>query len=387
MTRLFGRLLLLVLAVFLASCGGEKKPGGDDKSSGSLFKKALQKPVGVTTAVAIAREVPLVITRDGKSEASDRYQAKAPGRVKVQKVLVEEGARVQPGDPLVSFKDETLALRLNLAQAEVREAEAGLAVSGPSERSQAPANQVQNPEEGEAPQNAEGNGENLNAGEARRELYQAQLDRAKAQQELYEKLNDFSELNSPIAGIVGRIEVGEGSEAVEDQVILEVVKLDPVSFVFKMPVDQVGAMERGGEIVVKFASFAGQEFPGEVGTIGTEGGSSNGGIEVKLKLANPDLTLKTDLQGTVEIRTAARRKIVSVPEAAVVKTERSAYVYKLSGEKAQRVAVDLGTSNGGQVEIEKGIVDGDTIIVSAEEGMDALSDGAPVEVQATRAEK
>jgi RND family efflux transporter MFP subunit len=388
MTQAFGRLFLVAVAALLVSCGGGEKARDDDKPTDSLFKKALRKPLGVTTAAAVARDVPLVITQDGKSEASDRYQAKAPGRVKVQKVIVEEGARVQPGDALVSFKDETLSLRLALAQAEVREAEAGLAISGTSERpSTPPAANPENPEEEEAPKSPEVNGENVNVGEARRELYQAQLDRAKAELDLYEKLNDMSELASPIAGTVGRIEVGEGSEAVEDQVILEVVRLDPVFFAFKMPVDQVAAMERGAEIAVKFAAFPGQEFPAEVGPIGSEGGSSNGGVEVKLKLANPDLTLKSDLQGTVEIRTQARRKVVSVPEAAVVKSERSAYVYKLSGEKAQRVAVDLGTSSGGQVEIEKGIADGDIIIVSAEEGMEVLSDGAPVEVRETRAEK
>lgn len=387
MTRPFGRLFLVVFAVFLVSCGGGKRPGDEGKPSASLFKKALQKPVGVTTAVAAAREVPLVITRDGKSEASDRYQAKAPGRVKVQKVFVEEGARVQPGDSLVSFKDETISLRLALAQAEIREAEAGLAVSGPSERPQPAAGEAENPEDGETPPApAGGNGENLVPSEARRDLYQAQLDRAKAQLDLYEKLSDFSELASPIAGIVGRVGVDEGNEAVEDQVILEVVRLDPMSFAFKMPVDEVAVMERGAEIVVKFASFPGQEFPAEVASVGTEGGSSNGGVDVKLKLDNPDLTLKTDLQGTVEIRTQGRRKVVIVPESAVVRSERSAYLYKLSGERAQRVAVDLGTSSGGQVEIEKGIADGDTIIVSAEEGMEALSDGAPVEAQSARAE-
>ncbi|HSA58679.1 MAG TPA: efflux RND transporter periplasmic adaptor subunit [bacterium] len=387
MTRTRARLFLVVLASLLASCGGGKKPGDEGKPSASLFKKALQKPMGVTTAVAVARDVPLVLTEDGKSEASDRYQAKAPGRVKVQKILVEEGARVQPGDALVSFRDETLSLKINLAQAEIREAEAGIAAFGSPERPQAPANPVQNTEEGEIPAAvAEGNGENVNTSEARRDLYQAQMDRARAQLDLYEKLRDFSELVSPITGTIGRIEVGEGNDALEDQVILEVVRLDPLTFAFRMPVDEVSATERGAEIVVKFNAFPGQEFPAEVASVGTEGGSSNGGVEVKLKVANPDLTLKTDLQGTVEIRTQQRRKIVSVPEAAIVKTERSSYVYKVAGEKAQRVAVDIGTSSGGQVEIEKGLADGDTIIVSAEEGMDALRDGAPVELQAARAE-
>jgi len=366
------------------ACGGGKKNGKDDKPATSLFKKALQKAVAVTTSVVSSKDVPLVITEDGKSQASDRYQAKAPANVRIQKLFVENGARVQPGDPLVKFNDETVALRLNLARAEIREAEAGLAVNGQAEPRREP-QAAQVPNEGEAP--PETPQQEIVPSEARSQLYQAQLDRAKAQVELYEKMTELEQLNSPIAGTVDHQEVTEGGSAVEDQVLLEVVKLDPINFVFTTEADQTGYIERGGEIVVRFAALPGQDFTGEVASIGSEAGSNGGGVEVRVKIANPDLTLKTDMKGTVEIRTPARRKVVTVPESAIVKTERSAYVYKVVGGKADRVAVDVGTtSGGGQVEIEKGLTDGDTVIVSAENGMEALSDGASLEVQETRAE-
>lgn len=378
-------MLAASLLVLFPACGGKKAGEKDEKGAKSLFKKALQKSAVVTTYEVSSKEVPLVITEDGKSQASDRYQAKAPGSVKVQKIFVEEGARVQPGDPLVKFNDETVALRLNVARAEIREAEAGIAAFNQAE----PRKEAPQPAQ---PGQVEGEGDNgvsqeVAPNEARNQLYQAQLDRAKAQVELFEKITELDQLNSPIAGIAGKSEVGEGSSAAEDQTLIEIVKLDPILFVFNIDPDQTAYLEKGGEIAVKFAAMPGQEFTAEVGSIGSEAGSNGSGVEVKLKIANPDLTIKSELKGTVEIRTAARRKIVTVPESAIVKTERSAYVYKVAGNKADRVAVDLGTSNGGQVEIEKGLADGDVVIVSAESGMESLSDGAPIEVQATRAEK
>lgn len=383
--RSFRGLLWILLPVILFGCGG-KKSADNSKESTSLFKKALQKPANVTTYVVSAKEAPLIITQDGKTEASDRYQAKAPGNVKIEKIFPEEGSRVQPGDPLVKFNDETLALKLGVAQAEIREAEAGLAAFGngsaPAPKEAAPNEEGQDNAPPASPVNP---AENLN--EARANLYQAQLDRAKAEADLYEKMGDLQQLNSPIAGTAGHHELGEGATATEDQVILEIVRLDPLYFAFNLPSDEISYVEKGAEIVVKLAAFPNQEFPAEVNSIGSEANAGNGSIEVKLKLANPDLNLKGDLKGIAEIRTQDRRKVVSIPESAVVKTERSAYVYKLVENKAQRVAVDLGVSNGGQVEIEKGISDGDTIIVSADEGMDALTDGAPVEVKAAKAEK
>jgi RND family efflux transporter MFP subunit len=371
-----------------AGCGGGKKSDNDQKESTSLFKKALQKTQTVTTYVVSAKEAPLTITQDGKTEVSDRYQAKAPGNVKIEKIIPEEGSRVQPGDPLVQFNDETLALKLGVAQAEVREAEAGLAAFGNG--SSPPAPREAPTEEGGTSGNenvpAVNPAENLN--EARAALYQAQLDRAKTEVDLYEKMQDLQQLNSPIAGVVGRHEVGEGSTASEDQLLLEIVKLDPIFFTFNIPSDQIAYVEKGSEILVKLASFPGQEFPTEVSSIGSEASASSGNIEVKLKIANPDLALKGDLKGTVEVRTQERRKVVAIPESAVVRADRNAYVYKLVGGKAQRVAIDLGVGNGGgQIEVEKGIGDGDTIILTAEDGLDALSDGAPVEVQAARAEQ
>jgi RND family efflux transporter MFP subunit len=388
-----GFVLVLGIGAGAASCGGGKKGDGGGKASTSLFKKAVQKTEGVTTYVVTAREAPLTITEDGKTEASDRYQAKAPGNVKIEKIFVEEGARVQPGDPLVKFNDETIALKLAVAQAEIKEAEAGLAAFGNG--SNPPPREPPPPSTGEEGANAEGappstasptvTPENLN--ESRTNLYQAQLDRAKAEVDLYEKESDLQQLNSPIAGVVGPHQVSEGASASEDQVMLEIVKLDPLDFTFQISSNEVSYLEKGSEIVVKLASFSGQEFPAEVASVGSEANSGNGRIAVKLQIANPDLNLKGDLKGSVEVRTTARRKVVAVPEAAVVKTEHSAYLYKLAGNKTQRVAVDLGISNGGQVEIEKGIAEGDTIIISAEDGMEALSDGATVEVQSTKAEK
>ncbi|HEX5036953.1 MAG TPA: efflux RND transporter periplasmic adaptor subunit [bacterium] len=384
--RSFRGLLWIVLPALLFGCGGGKKDADDQKESRSLFKKALQKTENVTTFVVSSREAPLTITQDGKTEASDRYQAKAPGSVKIEKIFVEEGARVQPGDPLIQFNDETLALRLSVAQAEIREAEAGMNAfnGGPSPRETANGSD-EGATGGENAAASANPSENLN--EARAILYQAQLDRAKAETELYEKMQELQQLNSPIAGVVGHHEVGEGASASEDQLLLEIIKLDPVNFTFTIPTDQIAYVEKGSEIVVKLASFPGQEFPAEVSAVGSEANVGNGNIEVKLKIANPDLNLKGDLKGTVEIRTQERRKVVSIPESAVVRSERSAFVYKLSGGKAQRVAVDLGVTSGGQVEIEKGVADGDTIIASAEDGMDSLSDGAPVEVRSAKAEQ
>ena len=69
-------------------------------------------------------------------------------------------------------------------------------------------------------------------------------------------------------------------------------------------------------------------------------------------------------------------------EAALVKTEKSTYVYKIEGNHVKKVAVELGEPYNGQPAVERGLVEGDLIVAPVEEEM---KDGTLVEVQSARA--
>lgn len=360
---------ILFLGFFLLSCVSEKKEKGAG-SEDTVFHKISAKPVPVTSYVVGVREVPLVINAEGKTEPTDRYEAKAPTAVKVLKVFVEEGAKVQPGDPLVKFDDELAKLRLNVARSEIREADAGI-----SEVNYLEKNRDQLVQDGKMSDiEAEGLDERNN-------LYQAQLDRAKAQVELLERLADLEQLNSPIAGFVTKRGATEGSDVAEDQLLIEVVRLDPLYFTFKVPVDEVTALDKGAEVSISLAGLPGQELTGEIAAVGAESEPQSGGVDVKVKIPNPDVTLKADMRGTVRVRTQAKKKILPIPDTALVKTDHSNYVYKIDGGKVRKTAVDLGDPANGQPTVEKGLAEGDTIVSSSEED---LRDGAAVEIQATK---
>ncbi len=370
----FCRFLLVPLAVsFLFSCSpGAGTKGGGEKGGG-LFKRNLIGPRGVTAYVANSREVPLVIDTSGETEPIDRFEAKAPTNVQVVKVFVEEGARVQAGDPLVKFEDELVRLRLAKARAEIAEAEAGLDSLGFSRK-----NREVLLEEGKL---SELEAEGLDAKEG---LYRATIDRAKVEIELYERVEDLDQLNSPIGGVVVKKEVSDGSNVSQDQRLLEVVRLDPIYFVFRVKPDDLSAIEKNSEITVRLTGLAGQEFSGEVAAVGAEVEDAKGTVSVKLKIPNPELAIKGEMTGAVLIRTAAQKKVLMVPDSAVLRGDRSNYLFKIEGEKIRKAAIDLGTPYNGQPTVEKGLSDGETIVAEAEED---LKDGMTVEIEATRTER
>lgn len=369
---------VIVLIIGRGACGVGKKEAKKKSSDGEVFKKTSLAPVPVTAFVVVSRDVPLVINAEGKTEATDRYQAKAPADIKVQKILVEEGDRVQPGDGLVKFDNEKAKLKLNFARAEIREAEAELADANYQDN-----NRDQLLDEGKISEIE------LGGLEERISLNQAKLERAKAEVDLHEGATDQGQLNSPIAGIVTKRHASEGSDMAEGEVLVEVVKLDPIYFTFNVPVDSVTAIEKGAEVAAKFPSLGEQEFSGEIAVIGSGVDdeealpmSGGAGVPVKLKIANADQALKADMRGNVVIRTQGKRKIFPVPETALVRGDRSVYIYRVDGNKAKKVAVELGDPSNGQPTIIKGLSVGDTIVALSEED---LRDGAIIEIQATRA--
>lgn len=371
MTRKLQAVVLTSLfCFFVGGCYSDPAQKGrkDKKSSEGNFFRMRRQPVGVTPLTLVAKEVPLVITAAGKTEASDHFIAKAPTTVNVQKIFVEEGAKVSAGDPLIQYNNEIDKLRLAKAQAEIREAEASVANDNYL---------IQNKEklmqEGKMSETeAEGLDEKLN-------MHQATIDRAKAEVELYERLAELEQVNSPIGGIVTRKLASEGGEVQEDQGVLEVSRLDPVHFIFTAPVDSIGALEKGAEIVVHIQGFPLEDFTGEILSAETERDSPSKEVTVKLKIPNPDLTIKSDLTGDVVVRTQARKKVFPVPETALLKTERSTYVFKIDGNSVKKVPVEIGESVNNQPTISKGLAEGDLIVASSDE---ELQDGAAVEVRA-----
>ena len=68
-----------------------------------------------------------------------------------------------------------------------------------------------------------------------------------------------------------------------------------------------------------------------------------------------------------------------IPAAAVMQDGNQNIVYLISGERAQRQAVQLGNQRGNQVEVLAGISAGQQVAISA---LAALADGSKVAVAA-----
>lgn len=212
---------------------------------------------------------------------------------------------------------------------------------------------------------------------------------------------NYTEVRSPIAGVVSRELVSEGTlVSGPDMLLTHVTQLDPMYVRFSVAErDQLklraeaqsGAVELPAQWQVKLLLADGSAYnqTGAVDFADVRINSQTGTSEMKAEIANPDLLLRPGQFVRIQLEGAVRHNAIVVPQKAVLDGGTGKFVYLLAdGEQGGKVAmptpVEVGdwvTLNGdnGWV-IKSGLNAGDVVIV---EGMARIFfPGMPVQLAA-----
>ena len=358
----------MIALVGLLGC---EAPSSDFSGRNGFFKRTGEVKA-VLAIRAASREIPYVVRGRGKTVASDRFQIKAPeGGAKIEQVFVELGQGVETGQSLIKFEEEELRLKLDLARSQTEEAEAAVeALRGGAKLPEPAAEESIETEEKIEETPPEKVEDRIN-------FYEATIDRARDEIELFESQLQDMQINSPISGLVTKRETTREEAVEEGKLLIAVVRIDPLHFSFEVPLDAAPALERGTPVKVKFASMGNRQTTGDIASIGAEAGSQ-GQVEIRLAIPNETLVFKGEMEGEVELSTPLTRKVIAVPEKALLRTERSVYLFLAEQGKARKKAVELEGETNGQPIVRRGVREGDLVITSS---VEELRDGDAVEVQ------
>jgi membrane fusion protein (multidrug efflux system) len=223
---------------------------------------------------------------------------------------------------------------------------------------------------------------------ARAELKGAQARRAEARLNL-----DYTRVESPIAGLIGRSQVSEGTLVSGPQVLLTTVtQTDPIKVRFGISEnDQLrwkqevasGALKLPAhdafEVELKLSDGSVYPKKGKLLFSDTRVSGSTGTVEAEAEIPNPDGSLKPGQFVRVRLLGATRPNAVKVPARAVLEGPQGKYVYVATDGKA----IPKPVQPGDQVAdgwIVAGLNPGDPVIV---DGMARIFfPGAPVQVGA-----
>ncbi len=345
----------LLLVLLLAGCG---KRGNADEEA-----KAGAAVPDVT--VARVERVPIAdnLTVSGNLAALPNRDAKVaalvPGRI--ARVLVVEGDQVADGQPVAELDSTLLREQERQAAAAVAQAKAsadnarvaaqreeGLLGRGISSRKE-----VEDARTQVAVTTAA-----LNQAEAGLATAKAQLARAT--------------VRAPFAGTVVKrfLGVGEQVDGSGAQPIVEVAQVNTLELLATVPATRLAQIRTGEAFSLQTSAAPGAQFKATVVSVlpAVDPATNNGTVRIRIENLKRQLKLGQYLSIELPLKQSGPRLVV--PRQAVYPDESGEpRVYKVSGDEAESVPVQLGMQTKDRAEILSGLQQGDTVVVTGGYGL------------------
>lgn len=355
-------LLLFILGLFLV--GAYFAWQGMQKTSAEATTAAAAPTPARATAVEAAtvetRDLDSIISAVGSLRAKESVTLASEIGGRVDKILFEEGQRVQAGSVLFQLDTSILSASVQSARA------ANVLAKSTFDRTEALSKRgisaTQALEEAQA---------NLRNTEAALALAEAQL----AQ----------TSIKAPFDGVVGLRSVSVGAYVTAGSTNLaKLDQIDPLVAEFTLPEVALADITPQQQVSVVADALPDQRFQGQVYAIEPSIDETGRSIRMRALIANPDLKLRPGLFVRVNVTTSTKADAMLVPESAIVPSGQTQTVYRIKDDDTvEVVTVTLGQRLDGMVEIVSGL-DKEARVVTA--GQQKLQNGSKVSVQETLAE-
>jgi RND family efflux transporter MFP subunit len=180
----------------------------------------------------------------------------------------------------------------------------------------------------------------------------------------------YTEIRAPFAGRLGRSLVHEGTliNAAGTQ-FNTLVELDPIYATFNPSETELAAIVRARSkgplpVEVQASDDAQQQFSGALSFLDNAVDRSTGTIMARATISNPDHTLLPGEFVHVRVHIADQPDVLLVPQVALGAGQLGRFVYVVGKDgKAEQRIVSPGATYGSLIVIDKGVNEGDRIIV------------------------
>lgn len=210
----------------------------------------------------------------------------------------------------------------------------------------------------------------------------AEFQRAEASVEKAEKELEDTKITAPFEGLVSIHKISPGALVGPDVELMSLTDVDPMKVEFKIPAKYLPYINVGQRVTVTVDSFKDKAFEGEIENIDPLVDPGAQQVTVRANINNKDRLLKPGLFAKVTLVAGSKDNAVLVPSEAIESTGDLDYVYKVIEHPEQpgiyiafRAALIAGIQDRDTTEVERGLSEGDLIVVV---GREKLKDGMPV---------
>lgn len=215
------------------------------------------------------------------------------------------------------------------------------------------------------------------AAQSQRDEQQARTDAAVARVEALRARVADREIRAPFAGRLGLREVSPGAHISAGTMITTLDDIQPIKLDFSVPEGFLATLREGAALRARTAAWPDETFAGEVVQISPRVDPVSRAVTIRAEIANDELRLRPGMLMLVDLIRAERDGLM-VPESALNPRGDRQFVFRLDGDRAEEVEVQVGARRPGMAEILSGLQQGDRIVI---EGGMRLRPGREVRVR------
>jgi len=204
------------------------------------------------------------------------------------------------------------------------------------------------------------------------------------------KLNiSYCRIAAPLAGRVGLrlADVGNMIHAADQNGLVVITQVQPIAVLFTIPEDSLGQVLKrirsGEQLSVEASDRSGQTkiADGKVATIDNQIDQTTGTSRLKAVFDNKDNTMFPNQFVNIRLLVEMKKDKILIPAVAIQRGPQGTFVYVVKPDQTVDVRqITVGIIEGTQASIDKGLADGEQVVV---DGVDKLRAGSKVQVAAS----
>lgn len=410
--------------IFLKTVNAQRPGGGQGMGSGQGQGPAGLEGENQSEHEATAVEVVEVVKDDffiystvsAQSEAYEEVLLTPRVQEVVTEVLVDVGARVEVGDSLIKMDSRSSEISIIQAEASLKSAEANLqkALNGPREeeiaRLEAQLDQAESElklrkenyerqkqlfEEGylsqeeidqannqlvaaqSGYQSALKNLEMTKAGATKEEIAQleSQVTQAEASLEQAELRKSYTEINSPIKGIIAEINAQPGQLLANNTAVI-ISNIDRIKLTAYVSEKNVNDLVVGDQVKVDFTVLE-KEFRGTIKSISPRAAANRRSFPVEIVVDNPDNIIKAGMTAQLLLPIDRAEDSIIIPQNALLEDAAGYYVFVAAAGKAVRRDLEIALENEENAAVASGLEAGEKVVTLGKEG---LTEGSRINI-------
>ena len=203
-----------------------------------------------------------------------------------------------------------------------------------------------------------------------------QYETAKTQLETAQLNLEYSTIRSPFSGVVTDRLIEVGNLVNANTAVFRAADFDPLLARIFIPERQIQQVKKGQSVRIGTEGST-DTFTGRVRMISPIVDPASCTVKVTVEIRDRTRTMRPGMFATVNIITEIHENVIRIEKRALVAEAEGSFAFLFNDGNAKKVRIELGEDEGDWIEVTSGLAEGDSIITVGHEG---LRNGAPVRI-------